>query len=256
MISETNSLQINFSGIQDISWRELELEKHKIKELQRYSSVLKNIRQDFHNIREKLQTCLNANALEPPDAKLPIEIFNIDVDGTEALIEMTRKKCQIEHEELLEFCREQEKIISWIKTNTWDLMEVKSTKLRGIFSNICIENYPLRFNNGIGDLLEKIIFERKKECSVSSIDIFLPWIPKTTAGLERELASTPNVIGKFSEMMEAGRRKSLNTKLNEFSHSGTSTHMYIKPFEWRYKQLEVVSFHQMHAECAMTDVRI
>lgn len=240
---------------QDTPWLESHKEKQKTLEHQKYLATVRKIRQNFNNIKEQLQKCINLNQLESDDAILPIHMFNIDVDGTEALNEMTRKRCQIEHEELLEFCKEQEKTVNWIKQNTWDLMEVKSLKLRGIFSSLCIENYPLRVSDHDSDLAQEItIFQRKKECSVSAVDIFLPWIPKSTSELENELTIMPNIV-RAIDGFKGNECDSFNNKIRGFSHSGTSTHLFIKPLCWRYSQLEVVTYNQIHAEYIMSFVR-
>lgn len=194
----------------------------------------------------------------------------MDLYGAQSLIEIARNQRELEHQALKNQCEEQNALIEWIKKNTWELMEVKSTKLRGIFSKLCVENYALQFaDRDFEDNIRRIQFRRSREQMASSSDIFHPWLPRSVDQLEQQLALKPSIVRTDdivlgSNISFASRvrshftfrnQKSVSMELPDpsinYALSGTSTHLYVRQLEFRYGQMEVVTYNQMYAEHQM-----
>lgn len=225
---------------------------------------------EFHAIREKLKICIDANEADPPEEQLPINSFNLDMYGAQSLIEIARNEREMEHQRLKDQCQEQNALIDWIKKNTWDLMEVKSTKLRGFFTKLYVENYALQFvNRDFEDNIKRIHFRRARELMTSSDDMFQPWLPRGINELEQHLALRPTlqrsdnaIVGSnigFAKRIRSHftfrNQKSPSLELPDpslnFALSGTSTHLYVRPLDIRYSQMEVVAYNQMYDEHQM-----
>lgn len=226
---------------------------------------------EFNSIKEKLKICIDANEAESLDEQLPIQSFNLDVDGTHSVIELARQGRQFEHCRMKQFCAEQNELIDWIKGHTWNLIEIKSTKLRGIFTRLCVENYALHYPDEVREKeLRRIHFWRSRERMASSNDVFYPWMPRTIAQLEEQLNLVPRLARTDESILDylnsttdraisitsANRSQESQLSLrsqtdDNFALSGTSTHLYVKPLRIRYSQLEVVSYNQMYAEHQM-----
>lgn len=255
-------------------WIDIQAEQQLDVIRQTYAQEKAEILQEFHSIKEKLKICIDANEADPPEEQLPINSFNLDLYGAQSLLEIARSKREQEHQNMKNQCAEQNSLIDWIKTNTWDLMEVKSTKLRGIFSKLCVENYALQLaDREFDDTIKRIQFRRARELMASTDDIFHPWLPRSVDELEQQLAMRPKmvrtdnvVVGSnvsFAKRIRSHftfrEQKSSSMDLPEpggsFALSGTSTHLYVKPLDIRYRQLEVISYNQMYDEHRMGLVR-
>lgn len=77
---------------------------------------------------------------------------------------------------MLEFIDMQNKINNWIIEKCWKPITTKGSRLRGIFSRIFVENFPL-IEEENEDELKKIKLIRHIENTVSYEDMFLPWRP-------------------------------------------------------------------------------
>lgn len=260
--------------IVDKPWIEIQA-KLKLEEQQKqYADERNAIIEEFNSIKEKLKICIDANEADPIEEQLPIQSFNLDVDGKQSLIEKARNNREMEMENLKKVCEEQNALIDWIKRNTWDLMEVKSTKLRGIFSKLCVENYALRCPDKKRELqLKRIHFWRTREQMSSAGDIFFPWIPRNVQQLEEQFAIEPSVVqtaeaglssftsfanlvrSHFSFLKQDNGMNVTESEAN-YALSGTSTHLYVKPLPIRYGQMEVVTYNQMFLENQMGFVSI
>lgn len=80
---------------------------------------------------------------------------------------------------MLEFIKIQNKINAWIIEKCWKPIKVKGSKLRGIFSRISVENFPLLEDDN-EELYARIKLIRRIENTVSYEDMFLPWRPIPT----------------------------------------------------------------------------
>lgn len=253
----------------DKPWIEIQDELKLEEQRNKYANERNAIFEEFNSIKEKLKICIDANEADPIEEQLPIQSFNLDLDGKQSLIERARNNREMEMANLKSVCAEQNELADWIKRNTWDLMEVKSTKLRGIFSKLCVENYALRCPDKERESeLKRIHFWRTREQMCSAGDIFYPWIPRSVQQLEDQLALVPTVMRSdeavspsftsFAGLVRShfsfhkqGSQANMTDTNAEHALSGTSTHLYVKPLPIRYGQMEVVTFNQMFMENQM-----
>lgn len=138
-------------------------------------------------------------------------------------------------------------------------MNVKGTAIRGIFTKLKVDNFPLLNNKEQGntaDELKRIMCMRRNEYRLSKNDVFQPWKPIDSNDLEIKLAQ----ISQYTESNDSLSLDSnypvdqLSDSVNKYALSGTSSHLYIKPLPMRYNQMEVVTYHQMLAETTMAYV--
>lgn len=198
--------------------------------------------------------------MAPAEEQLPIEAFNLDQTGTEIRRELAQKERQKEVQVTQEWCNEENNSTDWIVEHTWNKMNVKGTSLRGIFTKLKVDNYPLLNNNGnVDDELKRIMRMRSNEYKLSKNDVFQPWKPIDSNDLEIKLAQ----IAQYSESSDKLSMDSYQTSTadqllvsgGKYAFSGTSSHLYIIPLPMRYNQMEVVTYHQMLAETTMAFVR-
>lgn len=198
--------------------------------------------------------------MAPAEEQLPIEAFNLDQTGTEIRRELAQKERQKEVQVTQEWCNEENNSTDWIVEHTWNKMNVKGTSLRGIFTKLKVDNYPLLNNKGnVDDELKRIMRMRSNEYKLSKNDVFQPWKPIDSNDLEIKLAQ----IAQYSESSDKMSMDSYQTSTadqllvsgGKYAFSGTSSHLYIVPLPMRYNQMEVVTYHQMLAETTMAFVR-
>lgn len=220
-----------------------------------YKEERKQILDEFQKLQAKLQALIDRNEKAPTEEQLPIEAFNLDETGTEMRREVARKERIAETECTRQRCAKENNATDWIVKNTWDKMEVKGTSLRGIFTKLKVDNYPLLYINEqqITDL-KRITLWRNAENRLSRTDVFYPWEPIHSNDLEIKLAQIPN----YSESYDGSSEDSTETLSHanrKYSISGTSSHIYIIPLPIRYNQMEVVTYSQMMFETTMAYVR-
>lgn len=259
----------------DQPWLAIKHEQELENIRKKYASEKRDILNEFNAIKEKLKICIDANEADPSEEQLPINSFNLDPCAEQSLIELARAKRQQEHENLKQLCLERNQLIDWIKQNTWELMEVKSTKLHGIFTKLCVENYALHHTDKeFEENIRRIHFWRSREQIAGGNDIFHPWIPRSVDELEKQLTIKPNmtrvdesfvrnyisfadrVRSHFSFKNQKSQSLDYTDSNANYALSGTSTHLYVKPLEIRYGQMEVISYNQMYAEHQMGFVSI
>lgn len=210
---------------------------------------------DLEKIKEKLKKIIDENENVPDNTKLDINEFNLNADETDKFLEEAQRDRLEKEAFLTKFCLSQSKITELILSNTWESIEVKGTTLRGLFTKLKVENYALiKSNKHINNDLARIILYRRAENLVNQGDMFEPWIPKTTSQLEIGLSKMPgyvqdtNIVTNNDDTVQVEQPMNPNyiTQL-----SGTTSHLYIRPFSFRYNQIEVVTYQQMRAETVM-----
>lgn len=228
--------------IGDASWLDVQKIEQKRRERQKYQEVRDTIIRDLDDLRREIAKLLDNNETCSDEEKLPIHEFNLDSNHVENMIRKAEKDRQEETGKMQEFITSQNEISEWIRKSCWDQMSVKSTKVRGIFTNLFIENYPVLEMDGIWEKrLNQILMWIKLE-NLTNSDKFLPWKPIPTSQLEHVLAQEPRVLALEKVKVDQGMAS--GTPLA----SGTSTRDFITSKLPRYNQLEVVTFEQMHVE--------
>ncbi|XP_059620690.1 cilia- and flagella-associated protein 43-like, partial [Phlebotomus argentipes] len=226
----------------DASWLEVQRMEQKSRERQKYQEKRDSILRDLDNLRREIGKLLDNNEVCPDEEKLPIHEFNLDSNHVENMIKRAERDRQEEIGKMQEFIAAQNEITEWIRKSCWDQMSVKSTKVRGIFSSLFIENYPVLQIDEIWEKrLSQIMMWIRLE-NLTNSDKFLPWKPIPTSQLEYVLAQEPRILSLEKVKVDDG--KATRTPLA----SGTSAREFITSQLPRYNQLEVVTFEQMHVE--------
>ncbi|GAB0093714.1 uncharacterized protein DMENIID0001_088880 [Sergentomyia squamirostris] len=230
------------TSIGNASWLEVQEMEHTNRVRQKYQAQRDSIMKDLDYLRREVGKLLDNNEICPEEEKLPIHEFNLDSSHVENMIKKAKRDRQDQISKMQEFIRAQNDITEWIRKSCWDQMTVKSIKVRGIFTNLFIENYPVLKLDGIWEKhLNQIRMWIRLE-NLSNSDKFLPWKPIQTTQLEYVLAQEPRILPLAKVKVDDG--KSSRTPLA----SGTSTHEFVTSKLPRYNQLEVVTFEQMHVE--------
>lgn len=226
-------------------------------ERQNFRTDRQLILEDLEKVKEKLKKIIDENETVPSNTKLDINEFNLNADETDKFLDEAQRDRSEREASLTKFCLSQNRITELILSRTWDPIDVKGTTLRGVFTKLKVENYALiKSNEHIENGLEQIIANRRAENLVSQGDIFEPWIPKTTNQLEIALSKFPGCIRRTNGgTCPANHDDNDQTAQQDTNYilplSGTTSHLYIHPFAYRYNQMEVVTYQQMRAETVM-----
>ncbi|XP_037027792.1 cilia- and flagella-associated protein 43 [Bradysia coprophila] len=237
------------------TWLQQKLESEMEQERKNFQTDRQLLLEDLEKIKEKLRKLIDENETVPSNTKLDINEFNLNAEATDTFLEEAQQDRLEKEAYLTQFCVSQSKITELILASTWDPIDVKGTTLRGVFTKLKVENYALlKASENIENDLARTILYRKAENLVSQDDIFEPWIPKTTSQLEIGLSKLPGYkrdkIGEinYNDNDQVEQQPNSNYIL---PLSGTSSHIYIRPFPYRYNQMEVVTYQQMYAETVM-----
>lgn len=117
-------------------WTDIQKNQIKRKENELYASARDEIFTRVSVLRGKLKVLLDTNSVAVDDEKLPMQAFNLDDETTASLIELAQQIREFEEETMRNFINQQNKITNWIKSNCWDTMVVKGTKIRYELYNI------------------------------------------------------------------------------------------------------------------------
>lgn len=220
-------------------------------ERKNYQTDRQLLLEDLEKVKDKLKKLIDENETVPSNTKLDINEFNLNAEATDMFLSEAQQDRLEKEAYLTQFCLSQSKITELILASTWDPIDVKGTTLRGVFTKLKVENYALmKANEHIENDLTRTILYRKAENLVNQGDIFEPWIPKTTSQLEIGLSKLPGCkrisVSNHNDMENVEQQANYILPL-----SGTLSHSYIRPFPYRYNQMEVVTYQQMRAETVM-----
>lgn len=139
----------------------------------------KQLFDQLKNLRSQVKKMLDENERSADDEMLEIEAFNLDLE-TKAIKEMeAREERNNEEKKMMDFIEAQTALNNWIIERCWNPMEVKGAKLRGMFINLFVDNFPLLPESN-KDEMQRINVIRSIENSVAREDAFLPWRPIPT----------------------------------------------------------------------------
>ncbi|CRL02421.1 CLUMA_CG015140, isoform A [Clunio marinus] len=191
-------------------------------------------------LRSQIRKMLDENEICPEDERLEIQDFNLDLVTAEQKESNAREDRNHEEKKMMDYIEAQTVLNDWIISKCWNPMEVKGAKLRGMFINMFVDNYPL-LPEVKDKEMERIVLLRAVENSVALEDTFLPWRPIPTMELEKVLAKEPGMFELNTNDM---------TQFTEHVSNlmGTKSYKQIKVSPLHYQQLDVVTFHQMRIE--------
>jgi hypothetical protein len=133
----------------------------------------------LENLRTQIKKMLDENEKNHEDEKLEVQDFNLDLMTTAEKEQEAKEERDQEEKKMMDFIDAQTTMNNWIVEKCWNPMEVKGIKLRGMFINLFVDNYPLLKEEDSKELA-KIKLMRSIENSVARDDAFLPWRPIPT----------------------------------------------------------------------------
>lgn len=238
-----------------------------------------------------MKQLIDNNENQNPEYQLSIQNFNLSPEHTESILEIGRRERETEKRNLKLFIDDINRITNWIIENTWNLMNVKYCNLHGIFSNIICENFGLIHikNDNYKNDIQTIILLRSTELYFNKNNdlLYNPLLLTTSVKDSNNLHHYSSFMIKESSTSEIIQFKINNNdntndndnlikndknissfeKINLYSYnlenykssyafSGTSTHNFIEPSKYRYKQHETITFYQMFVEQILCEVNL
>jgi hypothetical protein len=200
----------------------------------------------LQNLRQQIKKLLDENESLPEDERLEIQEFNIDLVTTSEKEEEAKKERDQQDKKMMEYIGAQTAMNRWIVEKCWNPLAVKGIKVRGMFLDMFVENYPLLPVNNQKEVQRVKIF-RAIENSVARNDAFMPWRPIHTIELEKILTKEPTMFELDSN--DTNQYGKIVTPL-----MGTSSHKYLEISPLHYQQLDVVTYHQMNIEKILIEV--
>lgn len=133
----------------------------------------------LNDLRRQVKKLLDDNEKSVDGEQLQLQEFNLDLITTAHKEEEARQERNQQDRKMQDYIEAQTTMNEWIVDKCWNYLVVKGTKLRGMFLNMFIENYPLLPETN-EDELKRLELIRAVENSVARNDTFLPWSPIPT----------------------------------------------------------------------------
>ena len=133
----------------------------------------------LQDLQLEIKKMLDENEKITDDEKLEVQEFNLDLVTTAEKNQMANGERDQEEKKMMDYIEAQTTMNDWIVEKCWNPMKVKGIKLRGMFSGLFVDNYPL-LKEEDSDEMSKIKLMRSIENSVGREDAFLPWRPIPT----------------------------------------------------------------------------
>lgn len=200
----------------------------------------------LQSLRQEIKKLLDENESLPEDERLEIQEFNIDLATTSQKEEEAKNERDQQDKKMMEYIEAQTSMNRWIVEKCWKPLAVKGTKVRGMFLDIFVENYPLLPVKSEKNF-HSVKLIRAIENSVARNDAFLAWRPIPTIELEKILVKEPT-------MFELDSSDTNQYAKNVTALMGSSSHKYLEISPLHYQQLDVVTFHQMNLEKILIEV--
>lgn len=133
----------------------------------------------LESLRSQVKFMLDENETHADDEKLEVQDFNLNLITTAQKELEARQDRNQEEKKMMDYIEAQTTMNNWIIEKCWNPMEVKGAKLRGMFINLFVDNFPL-LPEVKDRQMQKIGLMRAIENSVARQDAFLPWRPIST----------------------------------------------------------------------------
>lgn len=223
----------------NISWLESRQNKNLQSEMQNNKQIRQEITLQMQILRKEIHHLLDQNEMRPEDEKLPIQQFNLNETHHELLHQEAHSADLDTKQEMLRLIEKEKSIQRWLMENCWQVMDVKSTLIKCIFWENCVENFSLLLEDPeMLSKLDKAVKRFKIEQLINS-DVFQPFAPINTNQLEKILSQEPRCCGP-EEIPKISKRTS--------EVLGTTTMNFVPSLFDRFTQMEVVTYQQCHME--------
>lgn len=161
----------------DQRWLDIQQLRQKEKEEELYKEEKDNIKDEFERLRQKIKDLIDNNQKVPQAEKVELDSFNIAVEWTKIKAEEAEDQRNLENKRMDKYIQAQTNVNQAIIEKCWQSMEMKGCQIRGIFTKINVENYPLPTKPVHSLNLKNVMTWRKLEIMASSGDEFHPWTP-------------------------------------------------------------------------------
>uniref|UniRef100_A0A336L9U7 Cilia- and flagella-associated protein 43 n=1 Tax=Culicoides sonorensis TaxID=179676 RepID=A0A336L9U7_CULSO len=224
---------------EDKRWLDIQKMKFLEKEEELHRIERTNILNEFSSLKAKLKELIDNNERMPVAERIDLDVFNIANEWTKILAEAAADERMREEKRMKDFIEAQTKVNETIVQKCWDSMEIKGCQIRGIFTKVCVDNYPLAI---VSDAKQNLKFRnallwRKLEVMASCKDEFLPWIPIPANQLETLLSHDPDLVTDYE--------KSCPETI--LSLTGTRSFNFIERMQLRYQQMNIVALAQIYS---------
>lgn len=227
---------------------DMKCERAQKMEVEESEETRKLLFKKISKLREQIKILLDDNELTRKDERLEIKAFNLDLMSATFKEEEARKERDQQDKKMMEYIDAQTAMNNWIIEKCWNHLMIKGTKIRAMFDDLFVENFPLLPQKNEKEI-KQIALLRAIENSVGRDDVFLAWRPIPTIDLEKILVKEPG-------MFELNSNDTAQYTKNVQSLMGTCTHRFLAISPLHYQQLDVVTFHQMNFESILIEVII
>lgn len=225
---------------------DMKVERAQKMEVEESEETRKILFKRLFKLRERIKILLDDNELTREDERLEIQAFNLDLMSATFKEEEARKERDQQDKKMMEYIDAQTAMNNWIIEKCWNHLMIKGTKVRAMFDNLFVENFPLLPEKNDKEI-KRIALLRAIENSVGRDDVFLAWRPIPTIDLEKILVKEPG-------MFELNSTDITQYAKNVTSLMGTCTNRFLNISPLHYQQLDVVTFHQMNIESILIEV--
>lgn len=179
--TETDEPEIvNINEIVDFdateSWKSIELARLAKEECEYYEAQLTTMKEDLDRIKRTVISYIDANERESKVDQFPMQFFNLNAIEIDMQSGALKEQIDFKRECLEHTFSNEKSRIENIKQIMWDCFETKLQKLKGVFTDIFIQNFPLTV------LDEKLSHEQILKVLLSNEKLFAeickwkPWI--------------------------------------------------------------------------------
>lgn len=160
-------------------WLDIQKLRFLEKEEQLNKTERTNILNEFSSLKAKLKELIDNNERMPVAERIELDVFNIANEWTKIKAEEAAQGRVLEEKRMEAFIEAQTKVNEAIVKKCWDSMQIKGCQIRGIFTKVNVDNFPLTIMSAIkkNRALDNAMLWRKLEVMASCKDEFLPWIP-------------------------------------------------------------------------------
>lgn len=165
---------VDFSATE--SWKSIELARLAKQECEYYETQLTTMKDDLNRIKRTVISHIDANERESKDDQFPMQFFNLNAIEIDMQSGALKEQIDFKRECLEQIFSNEKSRIENIKQIMWDCFETKLQKLKGVFTDIFIQNFPLTI------LDEKLSNEQILKVLLSNENLFAvickwePWI--------------------------------------------------------------------------------
>lgn len=129
--------------LEDKRWLDIQKLRFLEKEEQLHRTERTNILNEFSSLKTKLKELIDNNERMPVAERIELDVFNIANEWTKIKAEEAAEQREIEDKRMEACIEAQSKVNEAIVQQCWNSMEIKGCQIRGIFTKVNVDNFPL-----------------------------------------------------------------------------------------------------------------